>query len=121
MDSSIGRKSLRLNTQRITDKEWLLQRLLGKNAKSKRIKKDKVYHKQQMTPKMKEKIVIMRYGAVGNMTRVHHSLPDISRKLCVQYSTLHKFMIKYKQNQGVIVHTTTRRPKGLTKLSPRII
>lgn len=63
----------------------------------------------------------MRYGAVGNLSRVHHSIPAISKKMCVQYSTLYKFLCKYKQNRGVIVHLTSRRPKGITKLSQRVV
>ena len=75
---------------------------MNQPLKRKPIKKEKVQRKQNLIYRVRKQIVEMRYGEVGLLGDLKHTVPQISKATNVPRSTVNKVLERYRKLGGIL-------------------
>ena len=62
-----------------------------------------VYKKRLLSKREKRNIVLLRFGAVGDTANIHLTIPQISRKMNINYYTIDGFLRRYLERGEVAI------------------
>ena len=88
-EQSLGISDADAKRLKVNLHQWVYNQVLYKQKKPKVVKP---LSKQNLILRVREQIVILRYGALGRCGDLHHTIPEISKITHVPFTTVIKVL-----------------------------